>query len=233
MEEELKTNINYILTTYPEYIDTLQIVELKNQLLNDYHIDPWNISRAIGGILQLIVNECGSDIVNDINIDEARVTRDYYNGIKFNQHVTIKKDNIQPFEFSSAKFLDGITVQSKKLPRGALKSTEIHGVVDLTGVEILESDNLYYKAPTDCTIKLSKNLKEIDAGSSVVNRAGRPKIEYDGTKEELDKLIENNISKWSSTARKITAFNSSMEQIVIKCTDGTWAYGVAGDWIDG
>ena len=73
MDEELKTNINYILTTYPEYIDTLQIVELKNQLLNDYHIDPWNISRAIGGILQLIVNECGSDIVNDINIDEKRI----------------------------------------------------------------------------------------------------------------------------------------------------------------
>ena len=228
MDEELKTNINYILTTYPEYIDTLQIVELKNQLLNDYHINPWNISRAIGGILQLIVNECGGDIVNDINIDEKRGVIDYYNGVKFNQHVTIKKDHIQPFEFSAAKFLDGITVQSKKLPRGALKAADIQGIVDLTGVEILESDNLYYKAPTDCTVKLSKNLKEIDEGSFIVNRADRPTIEYDGTKEEFNKLIDSNVSKWQITSTRLITFYSSLEQITIKCTDGTWAYG-AGD----
>ena len=225
MDEELKTNINYILTTYPEYIDTLQIVELKNILLKDYHIDPWNISRAICGILQLIVNECGVDIVNDINIDEARVTRDYYNGIKFNQHVTIKKDHIQPFEFSSAKFLDGVTVQSKKLPRGALKAADMQGIVDLTGVEILESDNLYYKAPTDCVIKLSKNLKEIDAGSFALNTASRPKIEYDGTKEEFNKLIEDNSSKWSNTTRKLNTIYSALKLLTVKCTDGTWAYG--------
>ena len=225
MEEELKTNINYILTTYPEYIDTLQIVELKNQLLNDYHIDPWNISRAIRGILQLIIDECGVDIVNDINIDEKRVVIHYYNGVKFNQHVTIKKDHIQPFEFSSAKFLDGVTVQSKKLPRGALKSAEMHGVVDLTGVEILESDNLYYKTPTDCVIKLSKNLREIDAGSFTLNTASRLKIEYDGTKEEFNKLIKDNSSKWSNTTRKLDTFYSAMKLLTVKCTDGTWAYG--------
>ena len=228
MDEELKTNVNYILTTYPEYIDTLQIVELKNKLLNDYHIDPWNISRAIGGILQLIINECGVDIVNDINIDEKRGVIDYYNGVKFNQHVTIKKDHIQPFEFSAAKFLDGITVQSKKLPRGALKAADMQGIVDLTGVEILEAYNLYYKAPTDCTVKLSKNLKEIDEGSFIVNITSRPKIEYDGTKEEFDKLIDNNISRWSTTSTRILTFYSSLEQITIKCTDGTWAY-EAGD----
>ena len=198
MDEELKTNINYILTTYPEYIDTLQIVELKNILLKDYNIDSWNISRAIGGILQLIIDECGVDIVNDINIDIDNVTA-HYNGVKFNQHVTIKKDHIQPFEFSTAKFFDGITVQSKKLSRGALKAADMQGIVDLTGVEILEADNLYYKAPTDCTVKLSKNLKEIDAGSFTLNTAGKPKVEYDGTKEEFNKLIEDNSSKWSNT----------------------------------
>ena len=229
MDEELKTNINYILTTYPEYIDTLQIVELKNQLLNDYHIDPWNISRAIGGILQLIIDECGVNIVNDINIDEKRVVIDYYNGVKFNQHVTIKKDHIQPFEFSAAKFFDGITVQSKKLPRGALKAADMQGIVDLTGVEILESDNLYYKAPTDCIIKLSKNLKEINAGSFIVNTADRPKIEYDGTKEEFSKLIEDNSSKWLNTTRKLNTFYSAMKWLTIKCTDGTWTYETAGD----
>ena len=224
MEEELKTNINYILTTYPEYIDTLQIVELKNQLLNDYHIDPWNISRAISGILQLIINECGVDIVNDINIDDRRVIMDYYNNVKFNQHVTIKKDHIQSFEFCFAKFLDGVTVQSKKLPRGALKAADMQGIVDLTGVEILESDNLYYKAPTDCTVKLSKNLKEVDAGSFTLNtvNGNRPKIEYDGTKEEFNKLIEDNSSKWSKSGWGLDRFNSTIKWLTVKCTDGTW-----------
>ena len=228
MDEELKTNINYILTTYPEYIDTLQIVELKNQLLKDYHIDPWNISRAISGILQLIIDECGVNVVNDINIDDRRVVMDYYNNVKFNQHVTIKKDHIQSFEFCFAKFLDGITVQSKKLPRGALKAADMQGIVDLTSVETLEAYNLYYKAPTDCTVKLSKNLKEIDEGSFIVNRADMPTIEYDGTKEEFNKLIENNVSKWQITSTRLITFYSSLEQITIKCTDGTWAYG-AGD----
>ena len=231
MDEELKTTVNYILETYQEYIDTLQIAELKNQLLNDYHIDPWNFSRAIVGILQLIVNECGGDIVNDIYIDKNRGVIDYYNGVKFNQHVTIKKDHIQPFEFSAAKFFDGITVQSKKLPRGALKSAEMQGIVDLTGVEILDSDNLYYNAPTDCVIKLSKNLKEVDAGSFTVNtvNGNRLKIEYDGTKEEFNKLIEDNSSKWSNTAWKLNTFYSAMKWLTVKCTDGTWAYGTAGD----
>lgn len=224
MDEELKTNINYILTTYPEYIDNLQIVELKNQLLKDYSIDPWDISSAIGGILQLIINECGVNIVNDIDLYEEYITRNYYAGVKFNQHVTIKKDNIQPSEFSAAKFLDGITVQSKKLPRGALKSADMYGIVDLTSVEILDINNLYYKAPTDCIIKLSKNLKEIDFGSFIVNTAGRPKIEYDGTKEEFDKLIDSNFSKWSKSTSKLNTFMSSMKQITIKCTDGTWVY---------
>lgn len=225
MEEELKTTVNYILETYPEYIDALQIVELKNKLLNDYHIDPWNISRAIGGILQLIIDECGGDIVNDIDL-RGSITVNYYRGVVFNQHVTIKKDHIQPFEFSAAKFFDGITVQSKNLPRGALKAADMQGIVDLTGVEILESDNLYYKAPTDCIIKLSKNLKEIDAGSFTLNtvNGNRPKIEYDGTKEEFNKLVEDNSSKWSTKLRSIDTFSSAMKWLVVKCTDGTWAY---------
>lgn len=229
MDAELKTTVKYILETYPEYIDTLQIVDLNNALLKDYNVKPLDVSGSLRVIMQLIVNECGVNIVNDIDLREKHVIMDYYNGVKFNQHVTIKKDNIHPLEFSSAKFLDGVTVQSKKLPRGALKSTDMYGVVDLTGVEILEADNLYYKAPTDCTIKLSKNLKEIDAGSFSVNKAGRPTIEYDGTKEELDKLIEDNVPKWSNTARKLNTFYSSLEQLYIKCADGTWAYG-AGEF---
>ena len=213
--------VKYILDTYPEYIDTLQIAELKNNLLNDYNIEPWDVSRAIRDILQLIIDECGVDIVNDINIDKNRVIIDYYNSVKFNQHVTIKKDHIQPFEFSFAKFLDGITVQSKKLPKGALKAAEVQGIVDLTGVEILESENLVYSFAKNCTIKLSKNLKEIEAGSFVVNISNKPIIEYDGTVEEFNKLIENNISRWVNKTYKNT-FISIVKTLSIECNDGTW-----------
>ncbi len=213
--------VKYILDTYPEYIDTLQIAELKNDLLNDYNIEPWDVSRAIRDILQLIVDECGVDIVNDINIDKNSVIIDYYNSVKFNQHVTIKKDHIQPFEFSFAKFLDGITVQSKKLPKGALKAAEVQGIVDLTGVEILESDNLNYRFTENCTIKLSKNLKEIEAGSFVVNISNKPMIEYDGTVEEFNELIENNISRWVNKIYKST-FIFTVEALSIECNDGTW-----------
>ena len=213
--------VKYILDTYSEYIDTLQIAELKNDLLNDYNIEPWDVSRAIRDILQLIVDECGVDIVNDINIDKNGVIIDYYNSVKFNQHVTIKKDHIQPFEFSFAKFLDGITVQSKKLPKGALKAAEVQGIVDLTGVEILESDNLNYRFAENCTIKLSKNLKEIEAGSFVVNISNKPMIEYDGTVEEFNELIENNISRWVNKIYKST-FIFTVEALSIECNDGTW-----------
>lgn len=213
--------VKYILDTYPEYIDTLQIAELKNDLLNDYNIEPWDVSRAIRDILQLIVDECGVDIVNDINIDKNSVIIDYYNSVKFNQHVTIKKDHIQPFEFSFAKFLDGITVQSKKLPKGALKAAEVQGIVDLTSVEILESDNLNYRFTENCTVKLSKNLKEIEAGSFVVNISNKPMIEYDGTVEEFNELIENNISRWVNKTYKST-FIFTVEALSIECNDGTW-----------
>ena len=213
--------VKYILDTYPEYIDTLQIAELKNDLLNDYNIEPWDVSRAICDILQLIVDECGVDIVNDINIDKNSVIIDYYNSVKFNQHVTIKKDHIQPFEFSFAKFLDGITVQSKKLPKGALKAAEVQGIVDLAGVEILESDNLNYRFTENCTIKLSKNLKEIEAGSFVVNISNKPMIEYDGTVEEFNELIENNISRWVNKTYKST-FIFTVKALSIECNDGTW-----------
>ena len=215
--------IKYILDTYPEYIDNLRIVDLKNLLLKDSNIeediDIWELLRAL---MQLIVNECGVDIVNDIDLHD-NIVGSYYSGVVFNQHVTVKKDNIQPYEFSNAEFTDGITIQSKKLPRRSLLSAKIYGTVDLTSVEILESDNLNYWSSDNCTVKLSKNLKEIDTGSFTVNLHNKPRIEYDGTVEEFNKLIENNVSKWSTTAtaRSINTFNSAMKQVTIKCTDGT------------
>ena len=95
------------------------------------------------------------------------------------------------------------------------------GTVDLTSVEILESDNLNYRFTENCTVKLSKNLKEIEAGSFVVNMSNKPRIEYDGFVSEFNELIENNISRWVSDIRKNT-FISIMKILDIKCNDGTW-----------
>ena len=215
--------VKYILDTYPEYIDNLRIVDLKNLLLKDSNIEEdiyiWDLLRAL---MQLIVNECGADIVNDIDLSD-NIVSSYYSGVLFYQHVNVRKDSIQPYEFSYAEFADGITIQSKKLTRGSLMGAKICGTVDLTSVEILESDNLNYRFIENCTIKLSKNLKEIEAGSFVVNISNKPRIEYDGLISEFNELIENNVSKWVSATRKNT-FISTMKILDIKCSDGTWTY---------
>ena len=213
--------VKYILDTYPKYIDNLRIVDLKNLLLNDSIIGKediyiWDLLRVL---MQLIVNECGVDIVNDIDLSD-NIVGSYYSDVVFNQHVNVRKDSIQPYEFSYAEFADGITIQSKKLTRGSLMGAKICGTVDLTSVEILESDNLNYRFIENCTIKLSKNLKEIEAGSFVVNISNKPRIEYDGLISEFNELIENNISKWVSDIRKNT-FISTMKILDIKCSDGT------------
>ena len=213
--------IKYILDTCPEYIDNLHIIDLKNLLLKDSNIEEdIYILDLLRVLMQLIVNECGVDIVNDIDL---RDNGGYYSSIVFNQHVTIKKDNIQPYEFSYAEFADGITIQSKKLPKGALMGARMYGAVDLTSVEILESDNLIYGFIENCTIKLSKNLREIESGSFLVNASNAPRIEYDGLVSEFNKLIENNISRWVNKTYKST-FIFTVKALPIKCNDGKWTY---------
>ena len=213
--------VKYILDTYPEYIDNLRIVDLKNLLLKDSNIeediDIWDLLRAL---MQLIVNECGADIVNDIDLRD-NIVGSYYSGVVFNQHVNVKKDNIQPYEFRYAEFTDGITIQSKKLPRGSLTGAKVYGTIDLTSVEILEPDNLNYWSSENCTIKLSKNLKKIEAGTFVVNMYHKPKIEYDGTIEEFNELIKNNISRWVNKTYRNT-FISIVKTLSIECNNGTW-----------
>ena len=215
--------IKYILDTYPEYIDDLRIADLKNLLLKDSNIEEnTNIWYSLRTIVQLIVDECGVDIVNDIDLqDNSTTVRSYYSGVAFNQHVNVKKDNILPYEFSYAEFADGITIQSKKLPKGALTGAKVYGTIDLTSVEVLEPSNLDYRFAENCTVKLSKNLKEIEAVSFVVNRSNKPRIEYDGLVSEFNELIENNILRWASDLGKNT-FISLMRILDIKCTDGTW-----------
>ena len=215
--------VKYILDTYPEYINDLRIADLRRLLQEDSYIkENSNVYDSLRTIMQLIVNECGVDIVNDIDLhDRTLVT--YYSDVVFKQHVNVKKDSIQPYEFGYAEFLDGITIQSRILPRGALTGASMFGIVDLTRVEILGSDNLNYRSVAGYTVKLSKNLKEIDAGSFSVSTANKPMIEYDGTIEEFNELIESNISRWTKRIDK-GVFNLTVKALSIKCTDGTWTY---------
>ena len=213
--------VKYILDTYPEYIDNLRIVDLRKLLQEDQYIkENSNVYDSLRTIMQLIVNECGVDIVNDIDLQDRTLVT-YYSDVVFKQHVNVKKDSIQPYEFGYAEFLDGITIQSRILPRGALTGASMFGIVDLTRVEILGSDNLNYRSVAGCTVKLSKNLKEIDAGSFSVSMANKPMIEYDGTIEEFNELIENNISRWTKRIDK-GVFNLTVKALSIKCNDGTW-----------
>ena len=215
---DIYNTINYVLETYSEYIDSLHIEDLKNLLLNDSNIEEdIDIYDLLRTLMQLIVNECGVDIVNNIDFHD---NGGYYSGVVFNQHVTVKKDNIQPYEFRYAEFTDGITIQSKKLPRGALTGARVYGTIDLTSVEILEPENLVYSFAENCTVKLSKNLKEIETGSFVVNIPNKPRIEYDGLVSEFNELVENNISRWASNTRKNT-FIYLVDILDIECTDGT------------
>ena len=213
--------VKYILDTYPDYIDNLRIIDLKNLLLKDSNIkEDTNIWYSLRTIMQLIVNECGVDIVNDIDLhDDSTTAEIYYSGVAFNHHVNVKKDNIQPYEFSYAEFLDGITIQSNKLPRGSLMGAKMCGTVDLTSVEILESDNLIYGFTENCTVKLSKNLREIESGSFLVNASDAPRIEYDGLISEFNELIENNISRWVNKTYKST-FIFTVKALSIECNDG-------------
>ena len=174
--------------------------------------------------MQLIVNECGVDIVNDSDLqDNSTTVGTYYSGVAFNQHVDVKKDNIRPYEFSYAEFADGITIQSKKLPKGALMGARMYGTVDLTSVEVLESDNLNYWSAENCTIKLSKSLKEIDTGSFVINMSNMPRIEYDGLISEFNELIKNSVSKRVGKTDKFTfIFIMRSLSTKIECNDGTW-----------
>ena len=217
--------VKYILDTYPEYIDDLRIADLKNLLLKDSNIEEnTNIWYSLRALMQLIVNECGVDIVNDIDLqDNSTTVGSDYIGVAFNQHVDIKKDNIRPYEFSYAEFADGITIQSKKLPKGALMGAKVYGTVDLTSVEILESDNLNYRFAENCTVKLSKNLKEIEAVSFAVNRSNKLRIEYDGLISEFNELIENSASKRVGKIDKLRfIFIMRSLSTKIECNDGTW-----------
>ena len=207
--------INYVLDTYSEYIDNLKIAELKDGLFADPKIDyPWSVVHTI---IQLIIDEDGEDVVNDFVISN-KSRSPYFRNIVFNNHVNITKDNLRPDEFIAAVFKKGITINAKKLPDGVLSGAEMTGVVDLTQVENLGYENLFYRA-ADCIVKISNNLKSINMETFTTNTSTNVQIEYDGLLSEFDDLITRSIStryNLKSTIRQ--AFGS----LVIKCNDGDW-----------
>ena len=100
---------------------------------------------------------------------------------------------------------------------------KVYGTIDLTSVEVLESDNLNYRFAENCTVKLSKTLKEIDTGSFVINMSNKPRIEYDGLISEFNELIENSVSKRvGKTDKRTFIFIMRSLSTKIECNDGTW-----------
>ena len=207
--------IEYVLNVYSDYIDNLKIEELKDAFFADPEIAyPWSVMHTI---IQLIIDEAGEDIVNDFIIsDKSRSP--YFRNIVFNNHVNITKNNLRPEEFSAAIFKNGITITAKNLPDGVLSGAKMYGVVNLTSVENLGYENLFYRA-ADCVVKISNKLKSINMGTFTTNISTDMKIEYDGLLSEFDDLITRSIStryNIKSTIRE--AFGS----LVIKCNDGDW-----------
>ena len=207
--------INYVLDVYSDYIDNLKIEELSDELFADPQIEyPWSVIHTI---IQLIIDEAGEDIVNDFVISDKSKSP-YFRSIVFNNHVNITKDKLRPEEFSAAIFKNGITINAKKLPDGVLSGAKMYGVVNLTSVENLGYENLFYRA-ADCVVKISNRLKSVNMGTFATNLSTDVKIEYDGLLSEFDDLMTRSIStryNVKSTIRQ--AFGS----LVIKCNDGDW-----------
>ena len=222
--------IDYVLNTYSYYIDNLQIIKLKELLSKDTHdYDDGTIENVINSIMQLIVDECGSDIVNDLNLPRQG-DWGYYRGVIFNDHVDIRRDNINNSEFAGAKFIDGVTVYSEKLNPSALSTIFMNGVVDLTNVVELGRFNLSYWDERNyaVTVKLSKKLKKIDP-LSFSYRLLDSVIEYSGTVYEFNDTIFENFLSWSDSGKKFFSdvlLEDTEDTLRIKCLDGDWDYEV-------
>lgn len=219
--------VDYVLNTYSNYIDNLQIIELNNLLLKDkHHYGERTVRNIISSVLQLIIDECGSDIVNNLEVPHQSIWG-YYLDVVFDDHVDIRRD-IADNEFAGAKFNNGVTVQSKKLPDGALGSTYMNGIVDLTNVVELGGFNLNYIDDSDCyaTVKLSKDLKKIDCFLFATRfRNSNVKVEYPGTVSEFNDIVFENILQWpeSSKIRFDTLLGTAPS---IRCLDGDWRHSV-------
>ena len=220
--------LEYVLDTYSEYIDNLQIAKLKELLKKDkHHYGNLDVVDIVSSIMQLIIDECGSDIVNDERLKlPFWGFYGYYTNVVFDYHVEITRD-IADSEFSQAKFNDGVTIYAKTLPQQAIASTDMQGLVDLPNVVELHGFNFNFANDTgNITVKLSKDLKIIDCYSFTA-RYPNIEIEYPGTVQEFSDMIFENFESWPDSHKR--AFDEDLQEEAspkIKCLDGTWDYEV-------
>ena len=215
-----KQLLEYTLNKYSKYIDNLDMGNLISLIKSDPDIA--NVHKedsVIHDVMQLLVDECGQDIVNDIVLSPDN-QYSLYAGVIFDNHVDITKDQISELEFSTAVFTNGVTVYSPMLPRYAFSYLKVNGVVDLTRVQILDDLNLLYKINSSCTVKLSTALKTISPKS--FKHVTGTNIEYDGTIKEFSELISTHWAMWPPRLR--SELKESLEYRKILCSDGVWEY---------
>ena len=218
--EAPKQLLEYTLNKYSNFIDNVNIDELISWLKSDKEITKTNDEyRVLHDVMQLLVDECGPEIVNEIELSVENQCQ-LYAGVIFDKHVNITKDQISELEFNVAKFLDGFTVYSPVLPRYALSYSIVNGVADLTRVEVLGDSNLLYSAKSPCVVKLSTHLKKISPNT--LKHIPSTTVEYDGTVREFSKFILAHWKKWPQKLR--AKFKDSVENRKIHCSDGVWNY---------
>lgn len=218
--EAPKQLLEYTLNKYSEYIDNVDIDELISWLKSDKEITKTNEEyRVLHDVMQLLVDECGPEIVNEVELSEENQCQ-LYAAVEFTKHVNITKAQISELEFNVAKFLDGLTVYSPVLPKHALSYSIVNGTVDLTRVEVLGDSNLLYSAKSPCTVKLSTHLKKISP--KALKHITSTTVEYDGTVREFSKFILAHWKKWPQKLR--VEFQESVENREIICSNGVWDY---------
>lgn len=216
-----KQELTYILNRYSEYVDNLDIDNFISSVKSDLDIaNSHKEDSVIHDVMQLLVDECGQDIVNDIILSPDN-QYSLYAGVIFDEHVNITKDQISDLEFSTAVFTNGITVYSPGLPDHALSYSKMNGIVDLTRVKMLGNSNLLYKLNNaSCTVKLSIELAAISPKS--FNHIATTRVEYDGTIKEFSELISLHWAMWPNRLR--AELKESLEYSEIFCSDGVWEY---------
>ena len=216
-----KQELTYILNRYSDYIDNLDIDNFISSIKSDISMIEVNKEDSmIHDVMQLLVDECGQQIVNDIVLSQDN-TYSLYAGVIFDNHVDITKDQISDLEFSTAVFTNGVTVYSQVLPEYALSYSKMDGIVDLTRVKTLGNLNLLYKFNNaSCTVKLSTALKTISSKS--FKHIAQTSVEYDGTVEEFSELISVHWAMWPPRLR--AELKESLEYREILCSDGVWEY---------
>ena len=219
--EAPKQLLEYTLNKYSKYIDNLDIDNLISSVKSDPDIaSVHKEDSVIHDVMQLLVEECGQDVVNDIVLSPDNQYL-LYAGVIFDNHVDITKDLISELEFSTAVFTNGVTVYSQVLPDNVLSYSKMNGIVDLTRVKMLGNSNLLYKLNNaSCTVKLSTELAAISPKS--FKHIATTRVEYDGTIKEFSELISTHWAIWPNRLR--AELKESLEYSEIFCSDGVWEY---------